>query len=119
MDRIGDIKVLFKQGVSSVGHPRYPGFNPETKIMRKGSILKDGALALPCDIVLWERDVEIVLRDDTKIYLDIFRPPVSGARVPAIISSGGFGKDGGVNRLITDQSPWRNGIPQATVSSLY
>ncbi|KAL2824323.1 hydrolase CocE/NonD family protein [Aspergillus pseudoustus] len=117
MDRIGEIKVLFKQGVSSVDHPRYPRFNPETKILRKGSILKDGALALPCDI-LWERDVEMVLRDDNKIYLDILRPPVSGARVPAIISSGGFGKNGGVNRMITDQSPWRNGIPQATVSSL-
>ncbi|KAF1812563.1 hydrolase CocE/NonD family protein [Eremomyces bilateralis CBS 781.70] len=118
MDKIGEIDIILKESPSTTqGHALYLGFKQETELLTKGSILKDGALALPCDI-LWEKDVELRLRDGTTIYTDVFRPPNGGKIIPAIISSAGFGKQGGLNRMGTDRAPWRNGIPQKTVSSL-
>lgn len=99
-------------------HPDYPGFKPETKILPRGSVLKEGALALPCDI-LYERDISVQLRDGTTIYVDLYRPPGSEApQVPVIVCAGPFGKLGGFNRARFDQMPYRMGIPQCTVSSL-
>lgn len=69
---------------------RYEGPKPETKILKKGSVFIKGGRSLPCDI-LWERDVAVKLRDGTKIYLDVFRPPNS-LNVPAIISWSPYGK---------------------------
>lgn len=118
MERVHNIDILFRDSpVKSFSHPLYPGFKRESKLLLKGSILKGGALALPCDIFL-ERDLTIRLRDGTVIYADVYRPPHIKVPVPAIISSGGFGKNGGVNRQMLDMSPWRNGVPQHTVSSL-
>ncbi|KAL1900677.1 hypothetical protein Sste5346_002402 [Sporothrix stenoceras] len=118
METIDGIEVLFHDdGAKSTGHALYPGFKQESKILTKGSVLREGALALPCDI-LWERDVPIKLRDGTTIYSDVYRSPHTRLSVPAIISSGGFGKNGGVNRKMMDMSPWRHGVPQCTVSSL-
>ncbi|KAH8691270.1 hydrolase CocE/NonD family protein [Talaromyces proteolyticus] len=117
MEQIGGIQIRFKHGVSSKNHANYPGFKQESRVLAKGTVLKEGAFPLPCDI-LWERDIPVKLRDGTTIYIDIFRRSGLAASVPAIISSGGFGKNGGVNRMILDKSPWRNGIPQQTVSSL-
>lgn len=117
MERIGDIEVLFKHGPKADKHPLYPGFKQETTVLKKGTMVKEGALALPCDI-LWERDVPIKLRDGTTIYTDVYRSPKTKHLVPAIISSGGFGKNGGLNRKILNDSPWRDGIPQSTVSGL-
>lgn len=37
---------------------RYPGFNPDTLILKAGSVRREGAMPLPCDILL-ERDVPI------------------------------------------------------------
>ncbi|KAL2832205.1 hydrolase CocE/NonD family protein [Aspergillus pseudoustus] len=117
MEKVGSIDVIFKDGPKSTDHPFYPGFKQETKVLEQGSILKDGALALPCDI-LWERDVPMKLRDGCTIYLDIYRRADAESGLPSIIASGPFGKNGGVNRMGTDRSPWRTGIPQRTVSSL-
>lgn len=122
MEKVGNIDINFCQGNlgqsgSSKNHPLYPGFKQEAKVLSKGTVLKEGALALPCDI-LWERDVALKLRDGVTIYTDIYRPANAKYKSPAIISAGPFGKNGGVNRDGFNSSPWRNGVPQSTVSSL-
>lgn len=118
MERIGDIEVLFHDSpIKCTNHPLYHGFAREDKILMKGSLVKEGALTLPCDI-LWHRDLEMKLRDGTIIYIDVYRPLHAKDPLPSIIASGGFGKTGGVNRDLMDKSPWRSGVPLKTVSGL-
>jgi len=117
MERVGNIDVIFKDGTKSTGHPLYPGFEPGTTILTKGTTVKDGHLTLPCDI-LWERDTVIKLRDGTKLFADVYRPASSKEKRPAIIASAGFGKNGGINRYGMDSAPWRHGVPRHIVSSL-
>ena len=118
MESIGDIEILFKDdGPKATDHPLYPGFKQGSTILKQGSLMKKGALALPCDII-WERDIPLKLRDGITIYTDVYRPLNAKYLCPAIISSSGFGKNGGLNRKMANESPWRTGIPQATVSGL-
>ncbi|KAE9378577.1 hydrolase CocE/NonD family protein [Stipitochalara longipes BDJ] len=117
MEKVGNVEVKFCQGTSSKDHKLYPGFKPEAKVLRKGLVIREEALALPCDI-LWERDVPVKLRDGVTIYTDIYRPPNAQFLLPAVVSSGPFGKNGGLNRHAFDSAPWRNGVPQCTVSAL-
>lgn len=115
----GTIEVKFhgRQSKAS-GHPYFPGFQPGKEVLRKGSIIREGALALPCDI-LKERDTAVKLRDGTNIYVDVLRPAGVSSEHPTIISWTPFGKNEGFNRAkIVDDAPWRRGIPQRSVSSL-
>lgn len=118
------IDIIYCDGGKAEDHQEYPGFKQESKVLKQGSVLKQGALALPCDI-LWERDVAVQLRDGTTIYVDIYRPPLpsdqqieASLKVPVIVSAGPFGKNGGYNRAAFDKLPFRMGVPQCTVSSL-
>ena len=70
----------------------YPGFHPHTEVYPKGYQAQAGRLPFACDTVC-EQDVEIVLRDGTKIYADVYRP-VTDAPVPAILAWGPAGKRG-------------------------
>lgn len=118
MEHVGSIAVKFTAKTpSSKGHPLYPGFKNEATVLPRNYIHHEGALALPCEI-LWERDVSIKLRDGVTLYADVYRPPHVASPIPAILSLGPFGKNGGLNRSIFDQSPWRNGVPQNTVNGL-
>jgi predicted acyl esterase len=111
-------ELIYCDGGSVDSHPNYPGFKPESKILSRGSVLKEGALALPCDI-LYERDIPVKLRDDTTIYTDLYRPPgMDTPKVPVIVNAGPFGKLGGFNRARFNEMPYRMGVPQCTVSSL-
>lgn len=118
------VEVIYCEGGSVQDHPDYPGFKQESKVLQRGSVHKEGALALPCDI-LWERDIPVKLRDGTTIYIDLYRPPVptggsikDSSKVPVIVNAGPFGKNGGYNRARFDQGQFRLGVPQCTVSSL-
>ena len=66
------VPVRNAQKVNAKG-ARYPGFKPETLLLKKGTIRLKGYLPLPCDMIL-ERDVPVTLRDGITIYTDIFRP---------------------------------------------
>lgn len=69
---------------------RYEGLKPGKSIIKKGELFIEGGIALPCDII-WERDIEVKLRDGVKIYIDVFRP-IYNSKVPAILSWSPYGK---------------------------
>lgn len=93
---------------------RYPGFKQETLILKAGSLRREGAKALTCDILL-ERDVPITLRDGVTIYADIFRP-TTGEACPALLAWSPYGKEIGGQML--DDVPARSGVPLDATSGL-
>jgi len=92
---------------------RYPGFKPSTTLLKKGTIRREGALKLPCDII-FERDVAVKLRDGITMYTDVFRP-VGNDTVPGIIAWGPYGKEIGGQHL---DDAMRVGIPLSRLSDL-
>lgn len=109
------IEVIFRKSIpiSEPGN-RYPGFEPGITTLRKGSVYREGALALPCDII-FERDIAVPMRDGTIIYIDIYRP-IGSEKVPSIIAWSPYGKKGGFQNL--DMLPGRLGIPVSALSDL-
>ncbi|KAL3475858.1 hydrolase CocE/NonD family protein [Aspergillus californicus] len=96
----------------------YPGFRPDSKVLPRGLVHKEGHLPLPCDILL-EQDLEVPMRDGVRLYADIYRPPNSKpATLPAILAFSPFGKQGGPNRYNFDRREWRCGVPRKIVSGL-
>lgn len=94
---------------------RYPGFRPGRTTIPAGTVAKEGAAPVACDLVL-DRDVAVVLRDGTSIYVDIYRPAVATEPLPAIVSWSPYGKrDGFIN---FDDIPFRAGVPQSALSGL-
>ncbi|KAI4599137.1 hypothetical protein KJ359_002095 [Pestalotiopsis sp. 9143b] len=93
---------------------RYPGFKQETLVLKKGTVRREGALELPCDIV-FERDYPVTLRDGTVIYTDVFRPALNG-KYPAIVAWSPYGKEIGGQWL--DDTSGRSGVPLSSVSEL-
>lgn len=93
---------------------RYPGFNPDTLILKAGGVRREGAMPLPCDILL-ERDVPIRLRDGVTIYADVFRP-VGDEACPALLAWSPYGKEIGGQML--DDVPMRSGVPLSATSGL-
>ncbi|WP_431278273.1 CocE/NonD family hydrolase [Leifsonia poae] len=84
----------------------YPGLESQTITLPAGSTYgptggqdpvgsrwHGGTRELPVDI-LFERDVPVVLRDGTTIFVDVYRPP-GATDVPAIIAWSPYGKEGG------------------------
>jgi predicted acyl esterase len=118
MEKVGDIEIKFHtKGDSSKDHPLYPGFKPRTILYKKDTVVIPEHLALPCDITK-EQDIAVKLRDNTIIYVDVVKPTNTAYKLPAIISWGPFGKNGGFNRKVFGDSPWRSGVPKRTVSGL-
>lgn len=93
---------------------RYPGFKPKKLVLKAGSVRREGAMPLPCDILL-ERDVAIKLRDGVTIYADVFRP-VGDEACPAILAWSPYGKEIGGQML--DDVPMRSGVPLSATSGL-
>lgn len=93
---------------------RVPSFPAGRTTLRKGTVHRDGALPLSCDIVL-ERDVALKLRDGTTIYTDVFRP-VGDEPVPALFGYSPYGKAIGGQWL--DDVPGRLDVPLSALSEL-
>ncbi|MEQ6333767.1 CocE/NonD family hydrolase [Sphingobium sp. MK2] len=110
-----DGEILFRKSTPlSDLRVRYQGFAPAETILPAGTIMREGARALTCDI-LFQRDVPVKLRDGTTIYTDVFRPINSGP-VPAILAWSPYGKNLGGFHL--DDFPFRMGVPNSLVSEL-
>lgn len=109
------VNVYYRKGLPpEAARARAGKFKTETMILKKGTIRREGALALPCDI-LFEKDVPVTLRDGTVIYADVFRP-VDEEQHPAIMAWSPYGKEIGGQWL--DDVPGRSGVPRDAVSDL-
>ncbi|RSM05436.1 hypothetical protein CDV31_009588 [Fusarium ambrosium] len=93
---------------------RYTGFKQETVVLKKGTVRREGAKPLDCDIV-FERDVPVTLRDGITIYTDIFRP-VGDQQAPAVVAWSPYGKQVGGQWL--DDLTNRSNVPLSEVSEL-
>lgn len=93
---------------------RYPGFKPQKTLLKAGTIRRNGARPLPCDII-FERDVALKMRDGTTIYTDVFRPAKEGKN-PALVAWSPYGKEIGGQWL--DDIKERSGVPLEWVSEL-
>ncbi len=98
----------------SATRARQPHFASGRSELAKGTVHREGALPIPCDIIQ-ERNVPIVLRDGTTIYADVFRPTGQG-RHPAILAYGAYGKELGGQWL--DDIADRSGVALSLVSEL-
>lgn len=70
------------------------GFAPATIHLPVGHVKAEGRRGFSVDCV-FERDVEVRMRDQIKIFTNVFRPSSSshGNPVPAIIAWSPYGKD--------------------------
>lgn len=110
-----EMKVALRKALPvSAERVRYPGFKQETLVLKAGSIRREGAKPLSCDILLG-RDVPIRLRDEVTIYADVFRP-VGNDVCPAILAWSPYGKEIGGQML--DDVPLRSGVPLDATSGL-
>lgn len=110
-----DVKILWKKArPMTAPNVRYPGLNPRAEYLKKGSQRTLGSRALLCDL-MWDVDVPVILRDGTKIFVDIFRPqdiPASG--LPALVGWSPYGKQEGTDLL--GDYPFRAGVEPHEVS---
>ena len=102
------VNVYYRKGLSPTAvRARSAPHKTETMILKKGSIRREGAKPLSCDI-LFEKDVPVTLRDHTIIYTDVFRP-VDQEKHPALMAWSPYGKEIGGQWL--DDVPGRSGVP--------
>lgn len=108
-------EILFRAS-TPLSHPkaRYQGFSPGETVYPAGTVMREGARPLTCDIV-FRRDVPIKLRDGVTVYTDVFLPADTGP-VPAIIAWSPYGKNLGSQHI--DDFPFRMGVPQSQISEL-
>jgi predicted acyl esterase len=78
---------------------RFIAFEPGTRTLPKGFQVGPQFAPLPDDIV-FDKDVEVTLRDGTRIYVDVFRP-VGAEKVPVIVAWSPYGKSNGSAPRIT------------------
>ncbi len=109
------VEVFYRKGLPITAvRARGAEFKTESMILKAGTIRREGAKPLPCDI-FFEKDVPVTLRDGTVIYTDIFRP-VDDLKHPAIMAWSPYGKEIGGQWL--DDVPGRAGVPLNATSEL-
>jgi predicted acyl esterase len=95
----------------------YVPFGYEKQILPKGYQKTPANKPLDLDII-FEKDVEIVLRDGVRIYVDIYRPAdTNDKKIPIIMPYSPYGKGGGGANLM-DVVPYRVGVPKSRQSGL-
>lgn len=113
--RGGTFPIPFRPSLTpDLPQARYPGHGHERQYLRAGTVRREGAMPLPCDIIL-ERDTPIRFRDGTIIYADVFRPADEG-RCPAILSLSLTGKE--VGAVVLDDFSDRRGVEIGATSGL-
>jgi predicted acyl esterase len=94
----------------------YQGFHPSTQTLRAGYVKDAGRRAFGVDTI-FDRDVEIVVRDGARLFSDIFRPATSETEpVPALIPWSPYGKSGVGAQNYDVMAPFRVGIPHERTS---
>lgn len=99
-----------------VGENGYVGFQPgKSEVLKSGSNPFD-AKPLKSDIQI-DHDVEIVVRDGARLYIDVYRPAGSTEKVPAVLSWSFYGK----KYSALDMLPicvWNCCVPRSDLSGL-
>ncbi|KAK7911854.1 X-Pro dipeptidyl-peptidase C-terminal non-catalytic domain-containing protein [Apiospora marii] len=104
--------------VPKVGENGYVGFTPgKTEVLKAGAKPFD-AKPIPSDIRI-DHDVEVVVRDGARLYMDVYRPPGSSKDepVPAVLSWSFYGK----KYSALDMLPictWHCCVPRSDLSGL-
>jgi uncharacterized protein len=99
------------------GHSGYTPLHHREEVLRKGWQAKPNTKKLTSDILI-EHDHEVAVRDECKLYMDIYRPADSTEKVPAIICWSPFGKKFNGVASLELMTPWNLGIPDGELSSL-
>jgi uncharacterized protein len=99
--KVGGIEVLQKK-ISSIDDPtaNYNGFNRSSTTLPQG-YRKDRVRRAFVVATIWDRDIEIPMRDGIILRADVFRPEGS-ARVPAIVAWSPYGKTGTGNMVVLE-----------------
>jgi uncharacterized protein len=95
--RVPDLKFMPLAAPSSHPHYLYDPFNPSTQVLSAGHTKAPGRRPFPVDTV-FEKDAAVDMRDNVKLYTDVFRPKTSdesSGKVPALIQWSPYGKSGG------------------------
>lgn len=108
MQKVVEAAAAYRAGTGTA-KTGYPGLRPDTRILPRGHVHKEGAAPLCCD-VLFEQDVEVRLRDGTRLYIDVYRP-VQARDCPAVIGWGPYGKQYGVLNIDGFRHPTRMDVP--------
>ncbi|KAH8812582.1 Alpha/Beta hydrolase protein [Xylogone sp. PMI_703] len=112
--KVGSFEVL-QHPATPVDAPgsRYAGLHPSTTILPKGHKKAPDNRPLSANTI-WDRDIQLRLRDGIQLRADVFRPE-GNERVPALIPWSPYGKSG-TGFLDLHVVPGRVGIPQSMLS---
>jgi predicted acyl esterase len=99
------------QDPASHPHYEYDPFSPSTRTLSLGHGKEPGRRVFSVES-FFEKDVTIEMRDNAKLYADIFRPTSSDGpeKVPAVIAWSPYGKSGG-GQTYEVMGPFRCGVP--------
>jgi predicted acyl esterase len=104
--QIGGIDVKFRD-LNSNFHRWWVDYSPSVRMLPKGWKRGEGYRPLPKDLI-WEKDVDIPLRDGIKLRADVFRPRETEDRpLPALLPWSPYGKTGIGRCLCTVSSKLR------------
>lgn len=97
--QIGGIDVHFTESNRNF-HEWWIDYKPSVTVLPRGWQREPDRLALKEDLV-WEKDVDILLRDGVKLRADVFRPAkFEGKPLPALLPWSPYGKTGSGKTLI-------------------
>lgn len=93
--KVGSIEVLHRPAVSlDSPHANHSGdLNPSKTILRKGCKKKPESRGFEVASI-YERDIEIPMRDGIKLRGDVFRPLETDEKVPILLVWSPYGKSG-------------------------
>lgn len=91
-------------------------YEPNKRVILPRGWRRENRLPLRCALI-WDKDVQVEMRDGTKLCVDIFRP-ASGEqyRLPALVPWSPYGKTGS-GLLLTKEYPYI-GVPGSQTSGL-
>lgn len=90
--KTGNVELLFRELKDPASHPRYDGSDAKVEVLPVGFKRRPECRAFSVQTI-YEKDVEIRMRDGTVLRGDIFRPE-SHEPVPAILPWSPYGKSG-------------------------
>lgn len=102
------IEIKFTNGLP-LEKSGYPGLNETSYVLEKGSVQKEGAMPLACDVLV-EQDTPVKLRDGATIRVDVYRP-VNGTDCPVVMWYAPYGKRGSFLNYDNFNHPTRMDVP--------